>query len=203
MAVPTITALPAVPSRIGDPTNFFAENLAFLSAQADFADECNDIADYLNDAIFNPFDWGNLTAISGGGSPVSIANYPNVPPTNPPLTGLALTSAIDDLLQSLSDFVSDGNTVASYIDDFTDPLGTPVSDPERPIVHGVDASPTRADQPSAFNTNAAAFYGSARAFALSLQEMADYATSYLESSEDWSLITSAITETDDWGSITS
>lgn len=203
MTVGTITSLPAAPSRIGDQTNFFAESLAFLDAQDTFSTECQGVATYLNAAKFNLLDWGGLGAIGSGSSPVSITHYPSVPPTNPPLSGYDLTLAIDTMLQNLKDFVADGNAVAAYIDGYTDPSAPVVTDPARPTVHTLVASPTRADDPSAFNANTAAFYASARTFATSLQELADYATNYLSSSEDWALITNAITETDDWGSITS
>lgn len=203
MAVPTISALSAVPSRIGDATNFFAESLAFLEAQETFSAECVDVATYLNAAKFNLLDWGGLGAIGGGSSPVVITNYPSLPPTNPPLSGYDLTIAIDDLLQNLSDFVADGNAVASYIDGYTDPSAPVVTDPARPIVHTMADAPARTDGPDAFNSKASSFYTSSVTFATSLQELADYATNYLSSSEDWELISGAITETDDWGSITS
>ena len=62
MAVPVITTLPAAPSRIGDPANFFSESLDFLDAQLALEDECNDIAVYLNAAKFGVNDWGLITS---------------------------------------------------------------------------------------------------------------------------------------------
>lgn len=202
MPVPSISSLPATPSRIGDPDNFFAESLALLSAQVTFVTQCNAVAAYLNAAKWNVNDWGLVTDAVGGGSPVAITNFPLVAPTNPPLTGLELVSAIDSLLVGLAAFVADGNAVAAYIDTFVDPLADPVSEPTRPSLSLVTASPVRTDAIATFNSKALAFYNSARAFALSLQALADYVTAFLSGSEDWLGIADAITSTDDWGLIT-
>lgn len=199
MAVPTITALPAAPSRIGDPSNFFSESLALLDAQPDFVADCNAVAAYLNAANWNPNDWGDLSPVGSGSSPVSISNYPLAPPTSG--TGFELIGQLDAMLAALVAFVSDGNAVAAYIDTFVDPLADPVSEPSRPIVSTVAPSQLRTDAIATFNSKASSFYASARAFALTLQALADYATSFLSGSEDWATVADAITSTDDWGTI--
>jgi hypothetical protein len=203
MAVPTIAALPAAPSRLGDPTNFYAESLTFLEAQQDFADECNAVRTYLNDAQFNVNDWGLVSDPITGGSATTISNFPAAAPTNPPLTGYELISAIDDMLVDLAAFVSDGNTVASYIDGFTDPAAPVVVDPARPTVAPVADSQARTDTPAHFNSAAITFYNSARSFALTLDSLSEYVTDYLSGTEDWALITTSHTSSEDWGSITS
>lgn len=202
MAVPSISALPAAPSRIGDPDNFFAESLAFLGAQPNFVTQCNAVAAYLNAANWSVNDWGLITEAVGGGAPVSISNFPLPAPTNPPLTGFALIGAIDTLLAALVAFVADGNAVAAYIDTFVDPLAVPVPEPSRPSVSLVAESPVRTDAIATFNSKAVSFYNSARAFALTLQSLADYVSAFLSGSEDWASIADAITSTDDWGTIT-
>lgn len=200
MAAPTITALPSAPSRVGDPTHFYSESILFLEAQDDFATECTSLGSYLNAVKFNPDDWGNLSAIPSGGSPVNITHFVNTPPTPPASSGFTLANDIDALLSSVSSFVSDANAVAAYIDGFNDAAGT-TSDPARPTIHAVSSSPLRTDSPSTFGEKALSFYGSARSFSLSLQEMAEYVTAYLGGAYDWALISDAITETDDWGLI--
>ena len=100
MAYPAISTLPAAPSRLGDPSNFVTESLAFLDAQIDFVSDCNAVATYLNTANFDPYEWGDLSAITGS-SPVVITNFINAAPLIPPLTGAPLADAIDDLLASM------------------------------------------------------------------------------------------------------
>lgn len=199
MAVTTISAFPATPSRLGDPTNFYAESLAFLEAQPTFVSQCNSLAGELNGFKFNINDWGLITESPSGGSGSNITNFPDASPTG--LTGLELIGAIDSLLESLSDFVADANTVAAYIDTRDDPSAPVVSDPERPTVPTIPASPTRTDQQSTFNSKAVAFHNGARTFAYTLNDFSNYVTDYLAGTEDWSTITAAITATDDWGSI--
>ena len=97
MPYPAISTLPAAPSRLGDPTNFITESLAFLDAQVDFASDCNAVASYFNAAKFDPYNWGDLSAITGS-SPVYITNFIATPPVVPPLIGLPLADAIDDVL---------------------------------------------------------------------------------------------------------
>lgn len=201
MAVPTITAMPAAPSRIGDPTNFFSESLAFLDAQPDLQAECNDVADYLNAAMFNANNWGLITESPAGGTPAAISDFPDAAPTNPPLTGYDLIAAIDDMMASINPFITDANAVATFIDGYSDPLAPVVSDPARPTISQVAASQARTDSPTAFETKAVAFYNSLRAFAFLLNDLSTYTVTYLSGTEDWSSIAIAYTSSEDWGSI--
>lgn len=199
MAVQTISAFPATPSRLGDPANFFAESLAFLEAQSTFVSQCNTLAGQLNAFKFSVNDWGLITDPPTGNGGATVTNFPNAAPTG--LTGFALISALDSLLGSLSAFVPDANTVAAYIDNLDDPAAPVVSDPTRPVVPSIPASQTRADSQTAFNTKAVAFHNGARAFAYALNDLSVYVSAYSSGTEDWSSITAAITSTDDWGSI--
>lgn len=199
MAVTTISTLPAFPSRLGDPNNFFAESLAFLEAQPTFVSQCNTLAGELNAFKFNVNDWGLITQSPSGGGGSNITNFPDAAPNG--LTGLNLIGALDGLLESLYDFVADANTVAAYIDTLDDPAAPVVSDPLRPNVPSVPASQTRSDDQAAFNSKATAFHNGARAFAYALNDLSNYVSEYLSGTEDWSTITTAITSTDDWGSI--
>jgi hypothetical protein len=200
MAVTTISAMPASPSRLGDPSNFITESLAFLDAQTGFATQCNSVASTLNVGKFNPNDWGNLDPVSGS-SPVSVTNFISATPTNPPLFGQGLADAIDDMLATFNPFISDANTVAAWIDGETDIANPSIVDPTRPTITTVNASPLRNDGQEAFESKALAFYGSARAFSLSLQSLADYVAVFSSGYEDWSEIDIVYTETDDWGFI--
>lgn len=199
MAVQTISAFPATPSRLGDPTNFFAESLAFLAAQPTFVSQCNTLAGQLNAFKFNVNDWGLITTTPSGGGGSNVTNFPNAAPTG--LTGLDLIGSLDSLLASLSSFVADANTVATYIDALDDPAAPVVVDPSRPNIPSVSASQTRTDAQATFNSKATAFHNSARTFAYALNDLSNYVTSYLSGTDDWSTITAAITATDDWGSI--
>ena len=200
MTVATISTMPASPSRLGDPSNFITESLAFLDAQVGFASQCNSVADTLNAGKFNPNDWGNLGPISGS-SPVSVTNFISTTPTNPPLSGQALADAVDDMLATFNPFISDANTVATWIDGATDIANPTIVDPTRPTIPTVNPSPLRNDGQSAFESKALSFYGSARAFSLSLQNLADYVAAFSSGYEDWSEIDITYTETDDWGFI--
>lgn len=200
MAIGTITAMPASPSRLGDPDNFVTESLAFLDAQADFATECSNIATYLNDAKFDPYNWGDLGPITGS-SPVSITNFIAAAPNAQVVSGQALADGIDDLLATFNPFISDANTVCVWMDGEIDPAHPVIVDPARPVVPTVNASPLRNDGLETFEVKAAAFYGSARAFSVTLQSMANYVAGFSSGYEDWDGIDTTHTETDDWGFI--
>lgn len=201
MAVPAISALPTAPSRIGDPTNFYAESLAFLDVQPDLATECNAVASYLNALVFNVNNWGLITSTPGSGSPVVIDSFPSAAPTNPPLTGYPLIVAIDGMMASLGPFIPDANAVGTYIDGYSDPLAPPITDPNRPVVSSVTDSPLRMDSPSTFNSKAVGFYNSLRAFAFILNDLAVYVTEYLSGTDNWGSIAVIYTSSEDWGSI--
>ncbi len=200
MAIGTITALPASPSRLGDPDNFVTESLAFLDAQAGFATECTSIANYLNAAKFDPYNWGDLGPISGS-SPVSITNFIASAPTNPPLSGSQLADAIDDMLATFNPFINDANTVCAWMDGEIDPDHPTIIDPARPVMPIVNPSPLRNDGQVAFESKALAFYGSANTFSIALQNMANYVAGFSSGYEDWDGIDTIYTETDDWGFI--
>lgn len=200
MPYPAISALPTAPSRLGDPANFISESLEFLDAQGDFVTECNAVATYLNAAKFDPFDWGNLSAISGS-SPVYITNFIDVPPTVPPTSGFQLVDAIDSLLASMVAFVPDANTVGEWIDTLEDPDAPVIVDPSRPTVNTVSATPLRNDGQLAFESKAVSFYASARLFSTSMQAFADYVGTFSSGYEDWDTIDVVYDEQDDWGFI--
>lgn len=200
MPYPAISTLPAAPSRLGDPDNFVTESLAFLDAQVDFVSDCNAVSTYLNSANFDPYEWGDLSAITGS-SPVSITNFINAAPVVPPLSGAPLADAIDDLLASMVAFVPDANTVGAWIDTLEDPLAPVTIDPARPTVSTVAATPLRNDGQLVFESKAISFYGSARAFSTTMQAFANYVATFSSGYEDWNGIDVVYTETDDWGFI--
>ena len=200
MPYPAISTLPVAPSRLGDPNNFISESLAFLDAQIDFNNDCNAVATYLNSAKFDPFDWGDLSAITGS-APVSITNFIATPPTVPPTIGTALASSIDTVLASMVAFVPDANTVGAWIDTVEDPLAPVVTDPARPTVSTVSATPLRNDGQLVFESKAISFYSSAAQFSTSMQQFANYVATFSSGYEDWNGIDVIYTETDDWGLI--
>ena len=200
MPYPAISTLPAAPSRLGDPSNFVTEGLAFLDAQIDFVSDCNAVSTYLNAAKFDPYEWGDLSAVSGS-SPVYITNFINAAPIIPPLTGAPMADAIDDLLASMVAFVPDANTVGTWIDTLEDPLAPVIVDPARPSVSTVSATPLRNDGQLTFESKAISFYGSARSFSTTMQQFADYVATFSSGYEDWNGIDVVYTETDDWGLI--
>lgn len=200
MPYPAISTLPAAPSRLGDPSNFVTESLAFLDAQIDFVSDCNAVSTYLNTAKFDPFEWGDLSAITGS-SPVSITNFINTAPVVPPLNGVPLADAIDDLLASMVAFIPDANTVGAWIDTVEDPSAPVVVDPARPTVSTVSATPLRNDGQLSFESKAISLYGSARSFSTTMQQFANYVATFSSGFEDWNGIEVVYTETDDWGLI--
>jgi hypothetical protein len=200
MPYPAITTLPSAPSRLGDPDNFVTESLDFLDAQIDFTDECNAISTYLNTAKFDPFEWGNLSAITGS-APVAITHFINAAPSTITLTGSVLADAIDDLLASMVAFVPDANTVGEWIDTVEDPSAPEVVDPTRPVVSTIAPTPLRNDGQIVFESKANAFYGSARSFSITMQNFADYVGSFSSGYEDWNGIDVVYDEQDDWGFI--
>jgi hypothetical protein len=200
MPVPVITALPPAPSRSGDPSNFPSESLAFLDAQPDFVSDCNAVGSYLNGINLNPYDWGNLDpppSVTTG----SLATIIDDLPTNPPLTGLPLVSAIDGLLASMVGFVAPANAAAAFIDGVYDPLAAVVVDPARPSIPAVSNSPTRTDGIASFESKSLAFYGSAKPFNVGLQSLTNYVNDVMEPFADWGSIAVSHTSTDDWGFI--
>lgn len=201
MTYPIISALPAAPSRLGDPDNFVTESLAFLDAQVDFVSDCNAVSTYFNTLKFtNPFDWGDLSPVTGS-SPVYITNFIAAPPVVPPTTGTQLAGAIDTVLASMVPFVTEANAVGAWVETFEDPLAPVIVDPARPTVSTVTATPLRNDGQLTFESKSIAFYGSARLFSTAMQQFADYVASFSSGLEDWDSITVSYTETDDWGLI--
>lgn len=200
MPYPAITTLPSAPSRLGDPNNFVTESLDFLEAQIGFTDECNAVSTYLNAAKFDPFEWGNLSAITGS-APVSITHFINAAPSTVTLSGSVLADAIDDMLASMVAFVPDANTVGEWIDTVEDPSAPEVVDPTRPVVSTIAPTPLRNDGQLVFESKANAFYGSARSFSITMQNFADYVGSFSSGYEDWNGIDVVYDEQDDWGLI--
>ena len=200
MAYPAIATLPTAPSRLGEPEDFVSQSLDFLEAQIDFVSDCNAAADYLNDAQFDPFNWGDLSTITGS-SPVSITNFIAPPPTFPTSTGSALALSVDELLASMVAFVPDANDVGEWIDGLVDPLAPVVNDPLRPTISAVTETPLRNDGQLVFENKSISFYSSARQFSLSLQSLADYVATFSSGYEDWDSIAVNYTDTDDWGFI--
>jgi hypothetical protein len=200
MPYTAISTLPVSPSRLGDPTNFISESLAFLDAQINFTSNCNTVASYFNAAKFDPYNWGNLSAISGS-SPVYISSFIAAPPTVPPMLGTELADSIDGLLSSMVAFVPDANTVGTWIDTLINPSAPLIVDPTRPTISTVNATPLRNDGQLTFETKAISFYGSARSFSLSLQQFADYVATFSSGLEDWNSIVVTYTDNDDWGLI--
>jgi hypothetical protein len=200
MPIGTISAMPAAPSRIGDPANFVTESLTFLDAQVGFATQCSNIATNLNAAKFDPFNWGDLGAITGG-SPVSITNFIGETPNSQIISGQTLADAIDDLVATFNPFITDANAVCTWIDGENDPSHPVIVDPARPTMPIVQPSPLRNDGAGVFETKAFSFYSSARAFSVTLQNMANYVATFSSGYEDWDGIDTIHTETDDWGFI--
>ena len=200
MAYPAITTLPASPSRIGDPANFISESLAFLDAQSGFVSDCNAASSWMNAAKFDPYEWGDLTAITGS-SPVSITNFINTAPSIPPAIGLSMATSIDALLASMVNFIPDANTVGVWIDTLEDPAAPVIVDAARPTVSTIAATPLRNDGQENFESKSISFYGSARQFSLTVQQFADYVATFSSGFEDWDVINVVYTETDDWGLI--
>jgi hypothetical protein len=200
MPYPAISTLPASPSRLGDPNNFITESLAFLDAQAGFTSGCNAVSSYLNAAKFDAYNWGDLSAVTGG-APVYITNFVVAAPSVPPLNGPDLANAVDSVLSSMVAFVPDANTVGTWIDTLVNPSAPTVVDPTRPTVSSVNVTPLRNDGELPFESKAIAFYGSARLFSTSLQQFADYVATFSGGLEDWDSIAITYTDTDDWGLI--
>lgn len=200
MPYPAITTLPAAPSRLGDSANFITESLAFLDAQAVFVTNCNAFGTYFNTAKFDPYNWGDLTAVSGS-APVNITNFISAPPLVPPTSGTDLATAIDNLLASMAAFVPNANTVGTWIDTLVNPLAPTLVDETRPTVATVNATPLRNDGQSVFESKAISFYGSAHSFSTSLQQLVNYVATFSSGLEDWSDIEITYTSTDDWGFI--
>jgi len=192
--------MPSAPSRLGDPNNFVTESLAFLDAQVAFVSDCNSVGVYLNTVKFDPYSWGDLSAITGSAA-VSISNFIATPPSIPSLSGAPLGDAIDSLLATVKAFVPDANAVGLWIDTLVDPAAPSIADPSRPIISSVSATPLRNDGQTAFDTKSAAFYGSASAFSQSLQGFADYVGTFSSGYEDWLSISTTHTDIDDWGFI--
>jgi len=196
MPAPTISAMPAAPSRIGDPLNFFGESLAFLDAQPALKTDLDAVRSHFDGALYNTDNWGLITDAVQGGSPVTITNLPEAAPTG---SGFAYISAVDSVLASIGPFITDANAVASYVDGFIDAGGT--ADPSAPSILVMPSSQTRNDQLTSFNSKAVAFYNGLVSWANSLNALADYVTETLGGTEDWGLVSQGITETEDYGLI--
>jgi hypothetical protein len=200
MPLTTISAIPAAPSRLAGPEDFFIDALAFLNAQTGLASQCNAVRGYLNGVNFNLFDWGALTPIGEEPTIPAFSVLP-VAPNAATTKGKALASALDEYFAILADFPEGANNVAAFIDNLADPEAETDENPSRPVISAVTDPPVRNDSSEIFESRSASYYNSLRGFSQGLQRLANYANAFGGGLEDWGLITASHTSGDDWGSI--
>lgn len=200
MPLTTISALPAAPSRLAGPEDFFVDALAFLNAQTGLASQCNAVRAHLNGVNFNLNDWGALAPIGEAPTIPAFAVLP-VAPNASNVKGKALATALDEYFSILADFSDGANNAASFIDAISDPEAETDLNPSRPSISEVNTPPTRNDSFEVFESRSSSYYNSLRGFAQGLQNLVNYANDFGSGLEDWGLITASHTSGDDWGSI--
>ena len=196
MVAPTISSMPAAPSRVGDPSNFYAESLAFLAAQDTLSGDLNAVSAYFNAALYSTDNWGSISDVPSGGTAALIDDLPAGLPVG---TGLQYVTGMDALLASLQPFITDANAVASSLDGFIDAAGQ--SDPLAPPLVAVAQSPERTDSMGGFNSKAPSFYVGLGSWAKSVNQLSAYVTQALSGFEDWGLVSQSITDTEDFGGL--
>lgn len=198
MPFPSVTALPATPSRIGDPDNFGGEAQVFLAAFGTWRTQSNSFASYLNSLPFNQFNWGTLAQTNP--THVPVAAIPARPSTT--LPGLAFASAADTVWAAQQALSAMQNTLGAYADTLSGFSGavTFVADGTRPSISTLTTVPARGQARSAFNSNSVSFYESVAVYAQSAAALSSWFYELI-SPDNFGLIGEAITLTDDWGTL--
>lgn len=195
MAIRQITPLPSAPSRAGDPVNFVNESALFLSALPSFQTQTNLFITDVNLIKGNKFNFGLLS------NPIS--NVPSFPTFNGTATGtgIAYVSSIDTLYEALQNRSTLVNSVATWLDDFSEYQGEVNTDTSKPSVSTLSVPHNRSQGQAAFNTSAIAFTTSSNNFINSLNTLLQYNADFWID-DDYGLITdSTISETNNCGLI--
>ena len=196
MTIRQITPLPPAPSRTSDPSNFVNKSALFLSALPSFQTETNLFIEDVNLIKWNKFNFGLLS------SPVT--NVPSFPTFNGTATGtgVAYVSSIDTLYAALQNRSILVNSVATWLDDFTEYQGEASTDTSKPSVSTLSVPHNRSQSQAEFNASAIAFTTSSNNFINSLNTLIQYnADFWLD--DDYGLVTdSTISLTNDCGLVT-
>lgn len=196
MTIRQITPLPSAPSRAGDPVNFVNKSALFLSALPSFQTQTNLFITDVNLIKGNKFNFGLLSS--------SLANVPSFPTFNGTATGtgVAYVSSIDTLYAALQNRSTLVNSVATWLDDFSEYQGEVSTDTSKPSISTLSVPPNRGQGQAEFNASAIAFTKSSNNFINSLNTLLQYnADFWLDA--DYGLVTdSTISLTDNCGLIT-
>jgi len=198
MAYPSVTPLPATPSRVGDPDNFGGEAQVFLAAFTTWRTQSNSFASYLNTLPFNQYNWGTLVQVNPAHVPA--AEIPARPSVAMP--GLAFASAADTVwmgLQSLSVMQNSLGAYADILSGFSEAMAF-VADVTRPAIGLLTTNPARGQSQSVFNSNSTAFYESVAVYAQSADALSSWFYEII-SPDNYGLIGDPITLSEDWGTL--
>ena len=196
MAIRQITPLPSAPSRTGDQVNFVNESALFLSALPSFQTQTNLFITDVNLIKGNKFNFGLLSK--------PISNVPSFPTFNGTATGtgIAYVSSIDTVYAALQNRSTLVNSVATWLDDFSEYQGEVDTDTSKPTVSTLSVPHNRSQGRAAFNTSAIAFTTSSNNFINSLNTLIQYNADFWLN-DDYGLVTDeTISMTNDCGLIT-
>lgn len=196
MAIRQITPLPSAPSRVSDPVNFVNESALFLSALPSFQTQTDLFIGDVNLIKCNKFAFGLLSN--------PITNIPSFPTFNGTAsgTGVVYVSSIDTLYAELQNRSTLVNSVAAWLDGFSEYQGVVSTDTSKPSVSTLSAPHNRSQNQAAFNASAIAFTTSSNNFINSLNTLLQYNVNFWLD-DDYGLITdSTVSLTNDCGLVT-
>jgi hypothetical protein len=198
---PPVTTLAAsiseVPSRIGDPDNFLSESDAYIAKYGTFRTESNALASYLNAAAVNFYNWGNLDDVNP--APVLVPAFSQLPSVTD--NGPTFTSRADGQMASMYALVGHQNSVGTLLDTLTLFTGASafIPDAHRPVLAEVAEPPSRAMTAAQIEVASVAFHTSLAQYADKLGQLSSYLHSQVTAQEDFGLLGSPVTQSEDYG----
>lgn len=153
MTAPTVDTLPTSPSRLSRPNNFVSESVVFLEALPAFRTQVNLLATYINANIPNKWSFGKLNGIR---------SFPTISQTL--LTdieytgdGIKFTGDVDALYSTLQTYSNNINATSDWYDGVIAEVGLGAYDLDKPLVSGITAPMSRAQDRTVFNSTADMF----------------------------------------------
>ena len=153
MSAPIVEKLPTSPARLGRPNNFVSESAVFLEALPAFRTQVNQLATYINANTPNKWNFGKLNGVR---------SFPTISQTL--LTdieyngdGIEFTGDLDALYSTLETYSNNINGASDWYDDVVAEVGLGTYDLDKPLVSGITAPMSRAQDRTVFNSTADMF----------------------------------------------
>ena len=153
MTAPIVDTLPTSPSRLSRPNNFVSESVVFLEALPAFRTQVNQLATYINANIPNKWNFGKLNGVRSFPT-ISQTLLADIEYNN---NGIEFTGDLDALYSTLETYSNNINGASDWYDDVVAEVGLGTYDLDKPLVSGITAPMSRAQDRTVFNSTADMF----------------------------------------------